>query len=66
MIGTAEPRSRPAKHGTLVYCGCCNTPILEVRGNSIIIKSRHLGREHVSCIPLEMLYNLASEQRNNS
>lgn len=36
----------------LIRCACCSVPVAERQGDSLIIRSRHHGREHVTVIPL--------------
>ncbi len=38
-----------------VVCACCNTKIAELRGNTLTIRARHHGREHVTQITLVSL-----------
>lgn len=39
----------------LVRCDECNTPIFEVVGETLVIRTRHHGERHTSIIPLNSL-----------
>ena len=43
-----------------ISCGECNTPILELFGGSIVIRSRHHSNRHVTAISALDLANLAN------
>jgi len=40
---------------TIIRCDHCNTPIMEVQGQRIIVKARHHGKEHISVVRIEEL-----------
>jgi DNA adenine methylase len=52
----ATPRlvqvGEPVRH---IKCGCCNTPVAEVREGMLVIRARHLGERHTTALPLERL-----------
>lgn len=50
---------------TLLHCAQCNTPIAEVAGGSLIIKSKHHSQRHTTAIAISELQNLAAIQYNN-
>ena len=41
-----------------VRCSDCNTPIFQVEGGSLIIKSKHHGERHLTAISLGELINI--------
>lgn len=38
-----------------IRCDECNTPVAELRGEVLVIRSRHFGQTHVTTIPLRQL-----------
>ena len=38
-------------------CAECNTPVAEIAAGSIIIRSKHHGKRHVTALPLDNLQN---------
>ena len=42
-------------NSTKLKCSECNTPIAELIGGSLVIRSRHHSQKHVTAIPLNQL-----------
>ncbi len=38
-----------------IRCDECNTPVAELRGEVLVIRSRHFGQTHVTTIPVQWL-----------
>lgn len=47
----------------LIRCQDCDHPVAEVRGQTLIIRSRHHGHQHVTVILLAELVELTSKLR---
>lgn len=45
----------------LIRCQECEHPVAEVRGQTLIIRSRHHGHQHVTVIPLAELIELTGK-----
>ncbi len=53
---SAKPRqAHPARQP--YYCDECGVVIFEVCGDLLVVKARHHGALHVSCISITELYN---------
>lgn len=39
-------------NSTKLKCAECNTPIAEISGGSLVIKSRHHSQKHITAIPI--------------
>ena len=46
-------------NSTKLKCSECNTPIAELIGGSLVIRSRHHSQKHVTSIPLNQLEQFA-------
>ena len=46
-------------NSTKLKCAECNTPVAELIGGSLVIRSRHHSQKHVTAIPLNKLEKFA-------
>ncbi len=46
-------------NSTKLKCAECNTPVAELIGGSLVIRSRHHSQKHVTAIPLNKLEQFA-------
>ena len=46
-------------NSTKLKCSECNTPIAELIGGSLVIRSRHHSQKHITAIPLNQLEKFA-------
>jgi hypothetical protein len=53
-ILAVEPRTQPQK----VRCDCCSTPVAEVRGTDLVIRSKHMGEIHITKLSIVRLIEL--------
>jgi hypothetical protein len=54
QIVAVEQRVRPE----YVRCDCCSTPIAEIRGAELVIRSKHMGEVHVTKLSIVRLMEL--------
>lgn len=47
----------------VLKCACCETPLLEVKGDAILIREKHHGKEHTTVIQIAYLVGLVHMQQ---